>query len=206
MARHRLQHAADSDLAPTLSDARGTGGSSRRAASGSGLGGGSMTQQVSLLVVLFALVAAIFAYFANVAQVEAGFARNEATERRSKAVALASDAQARRTDQALNELARDLVEPARKAALQARADALQEEKEELLSKSRQLETEAGAWDEQGRRQVSRQHRWIEAVMVLQLALLLGAVTLLARRVWVEVVMAVTGLLGIALGIVSSLYG
>ena len=179
--------------------------SSSRRNGGNGIGGGSLTTQVALFVVIIASVGAIFAYSGNVAQINSGLYKAEAAQRRSEAATHSSDFHARRTDQALAELARDLAPQERKAALQARADAFKEEKDSVLAKADKLETEATAWDNQSKDQLIKQHRWIEAVIALQLALMLAAIALIARKAWLEYVMIVVGLVGIALGAVASLY-
>ena len=183
-------------------------GSSRRHVSsvgGTGLGGGSMTTQVAICVLLVALFGAVFAYLASMSQLEAGNSRNEAAQRRTQAALRMSDFHARRTDQALAELARDLVEPARKASLQARADALKEEKESLQKQAQKLTNEAVLWDEQSEKRLLQQHRWIEAIAALQGALVLAAVALLTRKVWLETAMIGAAILGIALGAVALLF-
>lgn len=172
---------------------------------GHGIGGGSLNSQVGLFVAIMAVVSALFAYRATVAQVNAGLYKNEATQKRSEATARISDLHARRTDQALSELARDLAPEDRKAALQARADALKEEKNDLKSQAEKLEASARAWDKQSEDQLQIQYRWMEAVMALQLAIVLGAIALMTRKRWLEYAMMLMGLIGLAFGAVATLY-
>ena len=198
-----------SSLMPSESDAVAAAhGRSRRHApsvAGTGLGGGSMTSQVAVCVLLVAMIGAAFAYLASVSQFEAGHARNEAAKRRTQAALQMSDFHERRTDQALAELARDLVEPARKASLQARADALKEDKEALQKRAQKLTNEAVLWDEQGEKRLLQQHRWVEAIAALQGALLLAAAALLTRKLWLETAMIIAALVGVALGVTAMLF-
>lgn len=194
---------------PTESDAVAAArGSSRRHSSsvgGTGLGGGSMTNQVAICVLLVAMVGAVFAYLASMSQLEAGRSRSEASQRRTQSALRMSDFHAHRTDQALAELARDLVEPARKASLQARADALKDEKESLQKQAQKLTNEAVLWDERGEKELLQQHRWVEAILALQGALVLAAAALLTRKLWLETAMILAALVGVALGIIALLY-
>ena len=198
-----------SAVLPSESDALGSShGSKRRHSSsvgGTGLGGGSMTNQVAVCVLLVALIAATFAYLASVSQLEAGHARNEASQRRTQAALRMSDFHARRTDQALAELARDMVDPARKAALQARADALKEDKESLQKQAQKLTNEAVLWDEESEKRLLQQHRWVEALLALQGAVVLAAAALLTRKIWLETAMIAATLIGVALGGIALLY-
>ncbi len=171
---------------------------------GTGLGGGSMTSQVAVCVMFVALIAAAFAYLASQSQLEATHSRNEAMQRRTQAAVHLSDFHARRTDQALAELARDLVEPARKPALQARADALKEETTLLKTQAQKLTSEAVLWDERSDLRLLQQHRWIEAILALQGAMVLAAIALLTRKIWLECAMIASALVGVALGGVALL--
>ncbi|MEO9149938.1 MAG: DUF4337 family protein [Burkholderiaceae bacterium] len=183
------------------------GGLRRQASSvgRTGLGGGSMTTQVAVCVMFVALIAATFAYLASQSQLEATHSRNEAMQRRTQAAVQLSDFHARRTDQALAELARDLVEPARKPALQARADALKEETTLLQTQAQKLTSEAVLWDERSDLRLLQQHRWIEAILALQGALVLAAIALLTRKIWLECAMIASALVGVALGGVALLF-
>ena len=204
-----MPRSPSASILPTESDAVAAArGSARRHSTqvaGTGLGGGSMTNQVAICVLLVAMVCAAYAYLASLSQLEAGHARGEAAQRRTQAALQMSDFHARRTDQALAELARDLVEPARKASLQARADALKEEKEALQKQAQKLTNEAVLWDEQGEKRLLQQHRWVEAILALQAALLLAAAALLTRKIWLETAMIVAALVGVVLGILALLY-
>ncbi|MEO8249095.1 MAG: DUF4337 family protein [Burkholderiales bacterium] len=171
-----------------------------------GIGGGSLTHQVGLFVVIMAVIGATFAWQANVAQVNVSLYKSEAAQKRSEAATQLSDFQARRTDQALAELARDLAPQERKAALQARADAFKQEKADLKTRAEKLESSAAAWDKQSEDQLLVQHRWIEAVIALQIAIVLAAIALMTRKRWLEYGMLLIGLVGLSFGAVATLFG
>ncbi len=191
---------ADPDVSP-----RGNLRRHASSAGGTGLGGGSMTNQVAACVLFVALIAMTFAYLASQSQLEAVEARGEAAKRRTQAAVHTSDFHARRTDQALAELARDVVEPARKAALQARADALKDEKTLLLNQAQKLTSEALLWDERADLRLLQQYRWLEALIALQGALALAALALFTRKIWLECAMIASALVGLALGVVALLF-
>lgn len=173
--------------------------------SAGGIGGGSLTQQVGLFVVIMAVIGAAFAWQGNAAQVKASLYKSEAAQKRSEVAAHQSDFQARRTDQALAELARDLAPQERKAALQARADAFKEEKADLKTRAEKLELSATAWEQQSGQQLAVQHRWIEGVIALQVAVVLAAMALMTRKRWLEYAMLIVGLIGLAFGAVATLF-
>ena len=173
---------------------------------GNGIGGGSMTNQVAVFVVIIATLGAIFAYLGNAAQANANLFKSEAAQKRSEAATHLSDFQARRTDRALSELARDLAPQDRKAALQARADAFKEEQDALRAKAQEIETVAAAWEKRSNDQLQVQHRWIEAVIALQIAIVFAAIALMTRKRWLEYGMLFMGLIGLSFGTVAALYG
>lgn len=204
MARREHRKSADPITDSPAEELLSQGSGTRRA--GNGIGGGSMTNQVALFVVTIATIGAIFAYLGNAAQINASLFKTEAAQKRSEAAIHLSDFQARRTDRALSELARDLAPQERKAALQARADAFREEQDVLRAKAEQLETVAAAWEKQSNDQLQMQHRWIEAVIALQIALVFAAIALMTRKRWLEYGMLFMGLIGLSFGAVAALYG
>jgi hypothetical protein len=154
---------------------------------------------IAVVTAIIATIGAIFSYMGGATQAEAALFKNDQAIKQTLAADQWALYQSRSTKQAIAELARDLAGEDKKAALQAKVERYDKEKAETMAEARALEAEAKEWGEKSEHQLHLHHRWAQATTALQIAIALGAIALLSRRVWLQWAMFGVAGIGLALG-------
>ncbi len=171
-----------------------------------GLGGGSLINQIALFTAMIATVGAIFGYMSGATQANAGLYKNNAAIKKTEASNQWNYFQSKSTKQSLAEVSRDLTTvEADKAKYQAKIDRYEKEKTEIKAVADKLEAEATAWDRQSDAQMHVHHRWAQSTTLLQVAIALAAIALLTKRKWLEWGMFVAGAAGLVVGVFAALH-
>jgi hypothetical protein len=193
---HELEHAQQG----------GHGGHSAHDDEHSGVGGGSLTNQIALFTAILATIGALFGYMGGATQANAGLFKNNAAIKKTEAANQWNYFQSKSTKQSLAEVSRDLTAAAEeKTKYQAKIDRYEKEKGEIKAVADKLEADAKDWDKKSDDQMHQHHRWAQATTLLQVAIALAAIALLTRKKWLEYGMFAAGGAGFVVGILAALH-
>ena len=157
--------------------------------------GDPFASRVAVMAAVLATVGAIFSYQSGNTENQALIYKNEAAIRKTDAANQWAYYQAKGQKQNLAELGAALStsDPASAARFAAEAARYKQEKEPIRVKADGLEQQVVEADKQSEELVHQHHRWAQATTLIQVAIALSAITLLARSRWLFV-----GALGMAL--------
>jgi uncharacterized membrane protein len=79
------------------------------------------------------------------------------------------------------------------------------DKEAARTKAEALEAQAEEWDEKSERLLHSHHRWAQAMMAIQMAISLAAITLLTRKEWLQKIAYGAGGVSVLLGVMAWLH-
>jgi len=85
------------------------------------------------------------------------------------------------------------------AHYQAEVARYKQQKEEARQKAEAMEKEAAEWDVKSETILHQHHRWAQAMMAIQIAISLAAMTLLTRKEWLEKMSLGAAALSLVLG-------
>lgn len=157
--------------------------------------------RIAVATAILSTAGAIFGYQGGATQSEALLLKNEAAIHKTEASNLWAYYQAKGEKQAIAELTAQLPgtdhdfakkEVARYAA----------QKEEIQVKAQAQEKLAKEADEASNEAVHHHHRWMQAVMAIQIAIALAAITLLTRRKWMQVMSFGVGGVGCIMAVLA----
>lgn len=168
-------------------------------------GRGGTTRRIAVATALMATVASIFSYLGGATQADASLLKNNAAITMTEAANQWNRFQAKSTRQAMTEFALDAAPGDRRPALADEIGRCEGEKDAIESAARGLEASAREWDRKSDQQLHQHHRWAQATTLLQVAIAMAAMALLARRRWLECVMVGLAVAGVAVGIAAGLH-
>ncbi|TCT09727.1 DUF4337 domain-containing protein [Paralcaligenes ureilyticus] len=154
--------------------------------------------RLAVMTALFATVGALFSYQVGSTQNEAAMSKNNAAIVKTEAGDQWNYYQAKSNRQNLAELAMDLpgLDAGKYKANAARYSA---EKEAIKKEAEKLEAQSRKWDEASEALMHQHHRWAQAMVALQIAIALAAITLLTRKKWMQWGSYGVAAAGVALG-------
>ncbi|SFB37410.1 protein of unknown function [Collimonas sp. OK607] len=166
--------------------------------------GDNFAGKIAVMTAIMATVGAMFSYQAGSTESEAAMNKNNAAIKKTEASNQWNYYQAKSSRQNLAELAAHI--PGVDAAhYTAEAQRYKSEKEVVQKKAQELEAEASAWDEKSELVLHQHHRWAQAMMAIQIAISLAAITLLTRKEWLKKMAYGAGAVSVVLGTLAWLH-
>ncbi|MFJ3483979.1 DUF4337 domain-containing protein [Pseudomonas sp. NPDC090202] len=154
--------------------------------------------KIAVMTAIMAAVGAMLSYQAGSTESEAAMDKNNAAIKKTEAANQWSYYQAKSSRENLADLASHL--PGLDVAhYQAEMKRYKADKEAARTKAEALEAQAQEWDEKSERVLHSHHRWAQAMMAIQLAISLAAITLLTRKEWLRRVSLTAGGISVLLG-------
>ncbi len=153
------------------------------------------------MTAIMATLGALLSYQAGSTESEAAMDKNNAAIKKTEASNQWNYYQAKSSRENLSELASHI--PGMDVAhYQAEAARYHADKEKAKLKAEALEEQAQAWDDKSEHVLHSHHRWAQAMMAIQVAISLAAITLLTRKTWLQKVSMGAGGLAIVLGVLA----
>lgn len=146
--------------------------------------GDGFASKIAVMTALMATLGAMLSYQAGSTESEAAMDKNNAAIIKTEAANQWSYYQAKSSRQNLAELAVQI--PGVDAAhYRVEAERYSREKEVARQKAEALEADSHGWDEKAEVQLHEHHRWAQAMVAIQIAISLAAITLLTRKEWLK---------------------
>lgn len=165
--------------------------------------GDSFAGKIAVMTAIMATIGALLSYQAGSTESEAAMDKNNAAIVKTEASNQWNYYQAKSSRQNLSELASHI--PGVDAVhYQGEAERYKTDKEAARKKAEALEAEAHGWDEKSEQVLHSHHRWAQAMMAIQIAISLAAITLLTRKRWLEKVAYAAAALSLVLGVLAYL--
>jgi len=166
--------------------------------------GDSFASKIAVMTAIMATIGALLSYQAGSTESEAAMNKNNAAIKKTEASNQWNYYQAKSSRQNLADLASHI--PGMDAAhYQAEAQRYSTQKEEARQKAEAMEKEAAEWDVKSETILHQHHRWAQAMMAIQIAISLAAMTLLTRKEWLEKVSIGAASLSVVLGVLAWLH-
>lgn len=153
------------------------------------------------MTAIMATVGALLSYQAGSTESEAAMDKNNAAIKKTEASNQWNYYQAKSSRENLADLASHIpgLDAAHYAAQVQRYNV---DKETARAKAEALEVQAQAWDEKSEQVLHSHHRWAQAMMAIQMAISLAAITLLTRKEWLQKVSIGAGGVSVLLGVMA----
>lgn len=161
-------------------------------------GGDDFASQIAVMTAILATAGALFSYQGGDTQNAALMFKNEAAIRKTEASDQWNFYQAKSSKQNMAELGAVLTSGEQSAAYLKEADRYKSEKAEIKAKAEALETQSKAAEAKSEEAIHLHHRWAQAMTAIQVAISLAAITLLARKKWLQYAAYGTAAAGCAL--------
>lgn len=130
--------------------------------------------RVAMMTAIFATIGAPFGYMARAAQNDAPLYKNEAAIRKTGASDEGNFYQAKSSKQNLAELGATLTAGEQQAKYLAEIDRYRKEKDPIMAEAKKLEEAGKVAERQSEASMHVQHRWAQAMTLIQIAIALGA--------------------------------
>ncbi|MFK3792006.1 DUF4337 domain-containing protein [Pseudomonas piscis] len=142
----------------------------------------SFASKIAVTTAIMATLGALLSYQAGSSESLAAMDKNNAAMKKTEAANQWNYYQAKSSRQNLAELAAHIPGvDAKHYSIEAQR--YQKEKEAVRLKAEALEAQAQDWDEQSEATLHQHHRWAQAMMAIQIAISMAAITLLTRKQW-----------------------
>jgi hypothetical protein len=146
--------------------------------------GDGFASKIAVMTAVMATIGAMLSYQAGSTESEAAMDKNNAAILKTEASNQWNYYQAKSSRQNLADLASHI--PGLDAAhYKAEVERYGVQKEEARKKAEALEEQASAWDDKSEQVLHSHHRWAQAMMTIQMAISLAAITLLTRKQWMK---------------------
>ena len=165
-------------------------------------GGDNFASRLAAMTAVLSTVGALFSYQGGATQNNALLHKNEATIRKTEASDQWNFYQAKSNKQNLAELALVMGPAATRERYQQDIARYKQEKADIKTKAEALEQSAKAAEEQSEVDMHSHHRWAQAMTAIQVAISLAAITLLARRRWLQYATWGVGAAGVVIGLTA----
>ena len=144
-------------------------------------GGDPFAGRIAVMTAIFATIGAFFGYMGGATQNEALMFKNDSAIRRTEASDQWNFYQAKSSKQNLAELGSVLATAAEATRYKAEVERYNKEKQEIMAKAQALEKKSAELEEKSEAAMHVHHRWAQAMTLIQIAIALAAITLLARN-------------------------
>lgn len=164
----------------------------------------SFAGRIAVTTAILSTAGAVFGYQGGATQNEALLLKNEAAIHKTEAANQWAYYQAKGQKQAIAELTAQLP-GVDQAAAKRETQRYAAEKEAIREKAEAQERAAREADAASEAAVHHHHRWAQAVVAVQVAIALAAITLLSRRRWLQVISYGVGTVGGLLAALAALH-
>ena len=157
--------------------------------------------KIAVMTAIMATLGALLSYQAGSTESEAAMDKNNAAIKKTEASNQWNYYQAKSSRENLADLASHI--PGLDAAHYiAEVQRYKADKDVARSRAEALEVQAQAWDEKSEQVLHAHHRWAQAMMAIQMAISLAAITLLTRKEWLQKVAFGAGGVSLLLGVMA----
>lgn len=162
---------------------------------------GGFAGKIAVMTAIMATVGALLSYQAGSTESEAAMDKNNAAIKKTEASNQWNYYQAKSSRENLADLASHI--PGMDSAhYTAEVQRYKQDKEAARTQAEALEAQAQKWDQKSELLLHSHHRWAQAMMAIQVAISLAAITLLTRKEWLLRVSIGAGGLGVLLGVMA----
>jgi uncharacterized protein DUF4337 len=148
-------------------------------------GGDSLASRIAVMTAILASVGAVFSFQGGAAQNDTLLFKNEAAIKRTEASDQWNFYQAKSNKQNLAELGATLTGGDAQVAFRKEAERYKVEKADIEPKAQALEQASAEAERRSEAALHLHHRWAQAITLIQVAISLAAITLLARKRWLQ---------------------
>lgn len=163
-----------------------------------GHGGDRFASRIAAMTAVLATAGAIFSYYGGATQNDALMFKNEAAIKKTEASDQWNFYQAKSNKQNLAELAVVIASGEARERYAKEAERYKGEKEGIKAKAEALETASREAEKKSEASLHLHHRWAQSMTAIQVSISLAAITLLARRRWLQYTAWGTAAAGVAL--------
>ena len=160
-------------------------------------GGDAFASRIAVVTAVLATIGAVFSFQGGAEQNDALIYKNDAAIHRTEASDQWNFYQAKSNKQNLAELGATLTTGDAQAAYRKEAARYASEKAEIEPKAKALEQASAEADHKSEVSLHTHHRWAQAITLIQVAISLSAITLLARKRWMQYAAYAVGAAGVA---------
>ncbi|MEO6929756.1 MAG: DUF4337 domain-containing protein [Casimicrobiaceae bacterium] len=167
--------------------------------------GDAFASRIAVMTAILATVGAIFSFQGGAEQNDALIYKNDAAIRRTEASDQWNFYQSKSGKQNLAELAATLTTGETQAGYRKEAARYQAEKAAIEPRAKALEAASSEAERRSEVSLHTHHRWAQAMTLIQVAISLAAITLLARKRWLQYGAYAVGGVGVAIAVLAMLH-
>jgi hypothetical protein len=159
--------------------------------------------RIAVMTAIFATVGALFGYMGGATQNDALLHKNEAAIKKTEASDQWNFYQAKSSKQNLAELGAVLAAGETAERYRKEAERYNGEKAEIMKQAKALEAAAKESEQKSDASMHVHHRWAQAMMLIQIAISLAAITLLTRNKGLNVAAHAVAAGAVVLGVLAA---
>jgi hypothetical protein len=167
--------------------------------------GDSFASRIAVMTAVLASVGAVFSFQGGAAQNDTLLFKNDAAIKRTEASDQWNFYQAKSNKQNLAELGASLTTGEAQAAYRSEAARYKGEKAEIEPKAKALEAASSNAERQSEASLHLHHRWAQSITLIQIAISLAAITLLARKRWLQYGAYAVGAGGVLIAVLAMMH-
>ena len=167
--------------------------------------GDAFASKIAVATAILATVGAIFSFQGGAEQNDALIYKNDAAIRRTEASDQWNFYQAKSAKQNLAEFAATLTTGDAQATYRKEAARYQTEKAAIEPQAKALEQASAESERKSEAALHTHHRWAQAMTLIQVAISLAAITLLARKRWMQYAAYAVGAAGVGIAALAMLH-
>jgi hypothetical protein len=167
--------------------------------------GDSFASRIAVMTAILATVGAIFSFQGGAEQNDALIYKNDAAIHRTEASDQWAFYQAKSNKQNLAELGAALTTGDAQAAYRKEAARYQTEKAAIEPQAKALEKASADAEHKSEESLHTHHRWAQAMTLIQVAISLAAITLLARKRWMQYAAYAVGVAGVSIALLAMMH-
>ncbi|HWD34691.1 MAG TPA: DUF4337 domain-containing protein, partial [Casimicrobiaceae bacterium] len=141
--------------------------------------------RVAVMTAIFATIGALEGYMVGETQNDALLFKNDSAIRRTEASDKWNFYQAKSSKQNLAELGAVLAPAGEAPRFKSEVDRYNREKQEIMAKAQEREKLSTELEAKSEASMHLHHRWAQGMTLIQIAIALGAISLLTRSRWLE---------------------
>jgi Domain of unknown function (DUF4337) len=167
--------------------------------------GDALAGRIAMMTAIFATIGALYGYMAGATQNEALLFKNEAAIKTLEASDQWNFYQAKSSKQNLAELGATLTTGETQARYLKEIERYKKEKDDIMIAAKKLEVASKEAGERSAAEMHVHHRWAQAMMLIQIAIALAAITILTRNKAIGIGGMCVGGVSILVGALASLH-
>ena len=167
--------------------------------------GDALASRIAVMTAIFATIGALYGYMAGATQNEALLFKNEAAIKTLEASDQWNFYQAKSSKQNLAELGATLTTGETQARYLKEIERYKKEKDEIMVVAKKLEDAGKEASVLSAASMHVHHRWAQAMMLIQIAIALAAITILTRNKAIGIGGVCVGAVSIAIGALAYLH-